>query len=377
MIMNKPAKIILSKKLGLLLIGGEHHILHLIPVAAELEKNSAIETTIYVTTTREQQACKAVLMGLGASKIDVSILTANSILKRVSPKLAVLLCNLKLWRGLDALIVAERTSTILRHVSKHLPPFIHIPHGAGDRAKSYDKRIKHFDHVLVAGSKDKKRMLELGLVTDDSCHVTGYIKPFAVSLLYPDRPTVFKNNQPTVLYNPHFNKKLSSWTPYGFDLLEAFAQRQDMNFIIAPHMRLFSKATSRERIKVEAYAKYDNIHVDLGSKQSTDMTYTRAADIYLGDVSSQVYEFLSTPKPCVFISPPNTKWHDNPDYAHWRYGPVCESVADVMISLAQAQTDTTDYAKVQSEGCLAALGDPKWNPIDRAAKVVTAILDAP
>lgn len=29
------------------------------------------------------------------------------------------------------------------------------------------------------------------------------------------------------------------------------------------------------------------------------MTYTPAADIYLGDVSSQSYEFLLDPRPCL------------------------------------------------------------------------------
>ena len=41
-----------------------------------------------------------------------------------------------------------------------------------------------------------------------------------------------------------------------------------------------------------------NLRFDPGSPASTDMTYTRAADIYLGDVSSQVYEFIAEPRPC-------------------------------------------------------------------------------
>ena len=105
------------------------------------------------------------------------------------------------------------------------------------------------------------------------------------------------------------------------------------------------------------------------------MTYTRAADIYLGDVSSQVYEFLSEPKPCVFVTKPTTQWQGNPDYAHWLYGPVCHSVSDVMAALDRSMLDLPDYAQAQVEGRLAATGNPSWNPIRRAANAVVSILD--
>jgi len=272
------------KRVGLLLVGGPHHILHLVPIAAALETYSHIDIEVFVATDSDALACQSVLTALGATRTQIRVLKTNALAKRISPKLGFLLSHLKIWKNLDALIVAERTSTILRYFTKALPPFIHIPHGAGDRAKSYDRRIRHFDHVLVAGEKDKKRMVALGLVTQ-------------------------------------------------------------------------------------------NIHIDLGSPKSSDMSYTRAANIYLGDVSSQVYEFLTHPKPCIFITQPETQWQGNPDYAHWSYGPVCHSVSNVMEALNQAMPSITDYAQAQTEGCLAAKGDPAWNPIRRAADAVKTILD--
>ena len=363
------------KTVGLLLVGGLHHILHLIPIALELEAYPNIDVEVFVATDAEAQACQTVLTSLGAVRSKVITLKTNSLAKRVSPKLGFLLSHLKIWNGLDALIVVERTSTILKYFSKRLPPFIHIPHGAGDRAKSYDRRIRHFDHVLVAGDKDKRRMLELGLVKDQTCNVTGYIKPFAVKRIHPTLPTVFENTQPTVLYNPHFSEGLSSWEDFGYDLLQAFSKKPDMNFIVAPHLRLFANQAGEARKRVEAFSGFENIHVDLGSSKSSNMTYTRAADIYLGDVSSQVYEFLSEPKPCIFVTKPTTQWQGNPDYAHWLYGPVCHSVSDVMAALDRSMIGLPDYAQAQAEGCLAATGNPSWNPIRRAANAVVSILD--
>lgn len=372
--MKTPMRGTALTKIGLLLVGGHHHILHLIPIAAELEKKKDYSVTVFVMSDVEAKACREILDKLGAKKTNISILKIGKLGKRISPKLSFLLGNMSVWKNLDCLVVAERTSTALRYFPQKLPLFIHIPHGAGDRAKSYDPRIRHFDHVLVAGDKDKRRMIELGLVDEVSCHVTGYIKPYAVKRMYPIAPKIFDNTLPTVLYNPHFSAKLSSWDEFGLSLLNAFAARKDMNFIFAPHVRLFAKKNADMRRKAEFFAKFDNIHIDLGSPMSTDMTYTRAADIYLGDVSSQVYEFLNEPKPCIFITNTETQWEQNPDYAHWAYGPVCHSAQDVMGALYQAMLTLPNYAEVQAQGCLAAKGDPNADPISKAAKIVESIL---
>ena len=363
-----------SKTVGLCLLGGTHQILHLIPIAAELSKYENIETIIFVTSEEERMMSASVLSGLGKDSADIRILKANPTLFAVFQKLGVLFTNMKRLKRLDALIVAERTSTILRYTSRSFPLFIHIPHGAGDRAKSYDSRIRHFDHVLAAGEKDKARMIELGLVSEETCHVTGYIKPFAVRQLGRESPRLFKTEKTTVLYNPHFSQDLSSWQTFGSDLLDRFAAAPHLNFIFAPHMRLFQNAAPDRRAALGAYAKYPNIHIDLGSAFSTDMTYTRAADIYLGDVSSQVYEFLSKPKPCVFLGSKDVIWRENPDYAHWHYGRVCHSVGAVMTALDAAHIDHDTYVEIQKSGCLAAMGHPDWNPIERAAKVVKSLL---
>jgi len=84
------------------------------------------------------------------------------------------------------------------------------------------------------------------------------------------------------------------------------------------------------------YSRLPNIHIDKGSPASADMTYMLAADIYLGDVSSQVYEFLLDssqvyefllePRPCIFLNPHGVDWEDDPSYAHWKLGQVVYNV---------------------------------------------------
>ena len=82
-----------------------------------------------------------------------------------------------------------------------------------------------------------------------------------------------------------------------------------------------------------------NILIDTGSTSAQRICPTSsAADIYLGDVSSQVYEFLLEPRPCVFLNGHNVDWKDNPFYFHWTLGQVVEDV-DAQLGKALARAD--------------------------------------
>lgn len=363
-----------SKTVGLFLLGGTHHILHLIPMAAELSKDEEIDVVVLVTSAEERDICERLLKGMGLVGADIRLLKANPILRLISPKLAVLFSNMFRLNRLDAVVVAERTSTILRSALKMMPLYIQTQHGAGGRIGGYDQRLRHFDHVLVPGEKDKIRLIDMGLVSAETCHVTGLMKPYVLRKLNPDRPKLFERDQPTVLYTPHFTEAQSSWPEFGRELLDKFAATPHMNFIVAPHIRLFKDSPKESRAPIEAYGEHPNILVDLGSPLTTDMTYTLGADIYLGDVSSQVYEFLWKPKPCVFVGSEDTDWQGSADYTHWRFGQVCHTADAVMMALESAQADHDQYIEMQKYGSLASVGHPDWNPVKRAADVVRSLL---
>jgi hypothetical protein len=80
------------------------------------------------------------------------------------------------------------------------------------------------------------------------------------------------------------------------------------------------------------------------------MAYMNAGDIYLGDVSSQVYEFLIRPRPCVFLNPHRIAWQGDPNFAVWAAGPVIERAEQLGPALAEAQAREQDvYAPVQRQ----------------------------
>jgi hypothetical protein len=118
----------------------------------------------------------------------------------------------------------------------------------------------------------------------------------------------------------------------------------------------------------ERYLRAPHIHIDLGSRLATTMVYTNRADIYLGDASSQVYEFLRRPRPCVFLNPRKLAWRGDPNFAHWRAGPVIEQVADLAEALAGSQRDpAATFLPVQQ-----ALFDASFDLTQEASSVRAA-----
>src|SRR3546814_12755748 len=66
------------------------------------------------------------------------------------------------------------------------------------------------------------------------------------------------------------------------------------------------------------------------------MGYTNSADIYLGDVSSQVYEFVRQPRPCIFLNLDHIAWREHDNFAHWHLGQVVEQLTDLPKALENA-----------------------------------------
>jgi CDP-glycerol glycerophosphotransferase (TagB/SpsB family) len=284
-------------------------------------------------------------------------------------------------RSFDALVAPDKTSLVLkRWLGSECPLMINTGHGAGDRAGGY-QGLKDFDYHLLPGRKYEERMMTEGIVDSDHCAVVGYVK-FDCMRNTP-RPKLFSNDRPTVLYAPHFNSKLSSWYDWGEDILDYFVSSSEFNLIFAPHVLLYQRRLHistegglprRPPDIPEAAMRADNILVDPGSIASIDMTYTRAADIYIGDVSSMVYEFLIEPRPCIFFNRGKANWRDNENYRFWSTGEVLDSVGDLPAALARTQSDPMHY-RTEQESAFSETFDLNDTPSSvRAADAIIGFL---
>ncbi len=342
-----------------------HQVAHTAPILREmLRRHPGVNVTVLTSTLEQKQIVHS---GLGddlvaqARFVDLDTSGAESRLLRaanaIAParRIAVLRDNLKTLSKFDVFVVPESTTLLLKTQFglDHLR-FVLTHHGAGDRSVAQKASIREFDFVLVAGPKDEQRHREHGLITDGHYAVAGYPKfDFVPS---GGLPKLFPNDNPVVLYNPHFDAHLSSWYDMGEDVLQAFADAPDLNLIFAPHIMLFQrkvqtsveyKRIRRPKSVPKRFHDLPNIHIDLGSTRSVDMTYTRLADIYLGDVSSQLYEFLVERRPTVFLNSHRADWAGNPLYLNWTTGPVLDSVDGLIDAVQEAGATHADYRPAQ------------------------------
>lgn len=268
---------------------------------------------------------------------------------RVAPfsRKAALAANLEVIANLDALVATERTCLwAKRELGHRAPKFIYVPHGAGDRGVTYHPELAQFDLLLVPGRKWVAAGLVEHLVhSQNAIEIVGYPKFDFVGNSPTD--SFFANGNPVFVYNPHFDPWLSSWYDFGPKIIQWFAAHPEYNLIFAPHVMLFRKRfhwsleykTGRFRPDIPEIAP--NILVDIDSPKLFDMSYMRAADAYIGDASSQIYEFMSDPRPAFFIDPHGVPIH------HWAAGPVVKSVDALVSALPNFKTIGAQFEPVQ------------------------------
>jgi len=368
-------------------IGGSHQFAHFLPVAARLAERETVDVRIFAPTPEDAHELAELAVTIGVLLPPVTIMELPRAFKAVVPRKMAKLARLLAWarqlRQCEAILSTERTSTILKRLPGRCPPLIHIPHGAGDRAVGFEDRFRFFDLVLVAGPKDRDRLVAEGVVRKSACAVAGPIKVAAALQSRTRRNPLFANDRPVVLYNPHFSPKLSSAESFLHPLAQAVLDDGRYNLVIAPHIRMAQHWTVQRKGEWQALAVPDRIMVDLGSRRSTDMTYTLGADLYIGDVSSQVYEFLVRPRPCLFVNAHAADWQDNPDYAMWNLGEVVAPDCDIPAMIERAFNQHERYRQVQQTRVRAALHGLDWDaagepffadpdPITRGADLVEA-----
>jgi len=320
-----------------------HQTPHSLPIATELaRRHPEIEVHIAALTDAHLDFARAYADQFPAAELTFDLLSLPGMVRegfgpsgrQVGRKLIGLVLNRAYFDSFDALVVPERTSLILRRLGVRRPRLIWTRHGAGDRASGFQEEIAKFDFVIMAGAKLERRMLEAGLIRP-GCYVTGVYAKFDYVRRMPPPRRLFANSRPTVLYNPHFWASLSSWPLVGRAVLDWAVEQSDYNLVFAPHLRLFDPPTPRKYEPFRRHLEASHVRVDLGSTASIDMTYTLGADLYLGDVSSQVSEFVTRPRPCAFLNPRSIAWRSDPNFAFWNLGEVSDTVDDLRRLLAE------------------------------------------
>jgi hypothetical protein len=370
-----------------------HQVAHGLPIALALAKQRTGAEIIICSAneriTREIRILAGKSLGRDLKLVELGLASKSSLIfealaGRLIPasKLLMYRDNLEFFSSLDALVVPEKTSLLLKdRFGLRDLKMIHVRHGAGDRAIGFNKASARFDHVLAAGPKIRDRLVAEAGVSPDKISVIGYPKFDLFPL--PTRAPLETGRRPVVLYNPHVAPHLSSWYKSGRDVLSWFADHREYELIFAPHIMLFERKIAvtiqpprlgRPGSIPKGALDAENILVDVGSRALTTMDYLNRADIYLGDASSQVYEYLIEPRPCIFLNAHGFDWERDKNFAHWQLGPVLDSVDRLGETLLTVSADHRSKYRSAQEAMLHYTFDLNGTPSSvRAAQVIMEV----
>jgi len=364
-----------------------HQVPHAAPYAFELSRrHPKFEVVVACSSEPELEAAKTIGTLYPGYRCMFERLdppryyqAVDHIVSRLSfkRKKMVLRNNLDFFRSLDALVAPERHCMMLRkRYGLENLKMIHARHGAGDRKGGFDDKSGSFDLTILPGQKYVDRLAELGHLETSAHAVAGWPK-FEVVRGLDNRPRrFFADDKPVVVYNPHFNQSVSSWRKMGLQVLEFFAESRDYNLIFAPHVVLFKRSLRHRASLPKRYRDLPHILIDTESPALADMSYMLTADIYLGDVSSQVYEFLLEPRPCIFLNGHGVRWENDPYHLHWTLGQVVSDVeTELRPALEQAFPSHSQFLPKQCEAFAYTFrNDPDSTAAQRGADAIAEFL---
>jgi glycosyltransferase involved in cell wall biosynthesis len=373
-----------TKKLKVaLLLGAEpYQALHVADIAFELAKRPDVAVEL-VSTLAESLA---EITRVAPSECDCAI--TRHILRtpwhlRVLQKLAIFGSvktavmryrpNVEMLSRYDAIVTPTDHARVLRPLLRPTTAMVYVNHGIGGRAASYSDKYLGFDYVVVASRKDEERLLEERRVRPGN-YVVAYPKFETAERLARATPPLFANDRPIVLFNPHSKRSLRSWERFAKPLIDHAARTGEFNLIVAPHVKMFHRRPRFVWRRWERLAVADRIIIDLGSPRSLDMTYTMAADIYAGDVSSQVAEFLTRPRSCVFLNAHGFDWHRSKDFPNWDLGDVAETPEEAIAAIRHAFTRHHDLYEPRQRERIDATIDRRPGAAARAADAISKYL---
>jgi hypothetical protein len=331
-----------------------HHVNHFISVAAELSKTTNV--TVLTHTNCQPYFFETLALfknhNVKVEQLPTSLFRTftDKLKKRELPRKGFWLKkNMRDILNFDAIIFTDFYHRYVKEARENnpYPKMILINHGTPGRGYAFKKDVTDFDFQLLIGQFQYKQFSDLNLLSE-YYKITGYPKIDAI--ISNSNRNLFNNDKPVVLYTPHFSPPHSSWHMFGLNVLDFFHNQNKYNLIFAPHINLFqSNENSQNQEFLDKYKQNDNIIIDIGSNESVNMTYVLNSDIYLGDVSSQVYEFLLKPRPCIFINAANVDYNHNFEFRFWQCGDVISDLKNLNKNLDLSETSHKSYKSIQEK----------------------------
>ncbi len=367
-------------RVAFIYIAEPYQCYHTASVASALARLPGYQVTEYVNFPETVAHLSRIRRDINAPDLPVKFFKKSPLAKLLGrakrfdrERIVILRENIAELNGYDAIVATEYTAGILKTMGLKKPKLICIMHGAGDRLVNDEVLIRNFDFTLLPGPKVEKYFQNLGYLNTQNSKIIGYPKFDVFEAVRQKKPFRFKNGKDFVLYNPHYQKKLKTYDTCLNKMIAGFDKQDTYNLLIAPHIKIFHKGFGFYK-KALKKKNTHTVFIDTGSPAMLDMTYTASASMYIGDGSSQVYEFLANPRPCIFLNPKKLEWRGNPNFLHWTLGEVVETPDQIMPAVFRAFDKHKFYRPLQEKLFLETFGSPVLGASQRGADAICEYL---
>lgn len=355
---------------------------HLFPVVEALARQPDVAIDLWVSTTVHEQLLARWTHGMAPGRLRIRRAPFFRKLEGypegrnppLPPKYRLLLGIAPFLLRTPVVVSAEQTSLWIPALLPWLRTrFINVMHGSGTINARDDFRRRKAWRMPVPSEAEQRQFVLRGL---DPAYVpvVGTVKSaFRHSMR---RHLEFPESRPIVMYNPHWQRHRSSWWNWGRQIIEQLVRQTRYNVILAPHQRLAEAGPDVREVLARA-ALHPHVVSDIDSFAMVDGSYPAAADLYLGDTSSQVIEFLVRPRPCVFLNANGTDWQAREDHFMWRSGEVLDEPGDITAALDRALVRHPEYQAAQQRLVREWLGETSGAPERIVSHILEALEHAP
>jgi hypothetical protein len=346
---------------------GIHHLFHSLYIAIEFSKiQNEYEVSILNTSLDMHKIIKAEIQNQSAKIKYINRSLLFSVLNKSYHKL--IKSNKAIIRESDVILTASwGIPRLLQKYDLRDRCVIYTRHGANIGDNEYKKGLPEYDCVFITSNKMYDQLKELSILSK----LKSYIKIDYCKFDYLFKNTgiegdLFKNDLPVILYNPHFQNHRSSLFRDGEKIIDEIVKSNKFNVILSPHP-LVNKWHFFKRIKLK-FPKSDKLIIDWSSIHQVNFDYMRKADIYLGDTSSSIYEWLYFDKPMIFYNSHNVDWEDKPFFDFWHWGYVVNNLEDLTERLNSIIKGSDPFKTVRRENKNYVFGE-----VDGKASYRTAL----
>ena len=345
-----------GKTVFFLFINGPHHVYHLIEPALRFASDNNQYEPVFVSgnpiNTRIIKDSHRLHSSASFTLIDIPLPLRYRLIKSYKAKLyhpVHTRFNKIASKLKDASAIVSTSHELPKYIDDNkikTPKLFYLYHGTGTREYGFDNKLDGFDYILVPGTYHKDRLIKEKVCEEKKIRIVGQPKLEWIEKNKTSESNLFHNDNPIFYYNPHWEIGLSSYLNWRNIIIEFFKNNQEYNLIFAPHPLLKHHSRKNNYTLQSENDVSENIIVDLDSTNLNDGTYNALSDVYIGDVSSMVTEWINfKPRPCIFINAQNINWKKNKNYDMWKYGSVIDDPNQFEEEIKNSIKDNAYYIK--------------------------------